>query len=172
MKGFLMVAIASCLGQAKWLWYSDQRHSLHDFQVFDQASHGPWGSLLLLKRLRMRHLASAGALVTLLALISDSFVQQSVSYPLRRAVQPHLTASVPYAQQFNTYDSFNETVMGYAAGWEFIPDLMMTALYDGFLATNLSRTSASLQAVCPSGDCTFHLTHHSAFVLNVPMSHS
>jgi hypothetical protein len=94
LKGFLMIIIASALGQSKWLWFSDKRHALLDFQVFDQASRGPWGSLLPLWRLRLRYIPSIGAFVTLLALASDAFIQQSVSYPTRRTVQANATSSM------------------------------------------------------------------------------
>ena len=35
------------LGQLKWAWFKSSK-SLVDFSVFDKASRGPWGSVLLL----------------------------------------------------------------------------------------------------------------------------
>lgn len=149
MKSSMMIPIGSCLGQLKWLWYSRKKETLLDFQVFDAASRGPWGSFRLLLRLRSRHLASIGAAVTVLALASGSFVQQAVSYPQWNVPQPHLTASVPYAQNYTYY--LNDTHFGQ----QYVGEPMMAAIYDGIFSQNLTHTSSSLQATCPSGDCAF-----------------
>ena len=47
-KSFLFVAIASSTDQFKWLWFSGKNRRLEDMQVYDEASRGPWGSLMLL----------------------------------------------------------------------------------------------------------------------------
>jgi Protein of unknown function (DUF3176) len=148
MKGFMMIPIGSCLGQLKWLWYAKDKRTLHDFQIFDQASRGPWGSTMLLFRLKFWHLASVGAVVTVLGLASDSFVQQSVSYPQWDVPQPHQIAAVPFAQKYMTY---------YNGTYGEVADLvrpMMAAIYDGVLASNLTRSGSSLQPTCASGNCT------------------
>jgi len=44
----LMTALIGAFGQQKWLWFRKSRKSLNDFNAFDKASRGPWGSLLLL----------------------------------------------------------------------------------------------------------------------------
>jgi len=149
MKGFMMVSIGSCLSQLKWLWYARKRRTLHDFEVFDQASRGPWGSSVLLYRLRFWHLASIGAFVTVLALASDSFVQQSVSYPLWNVPQSQLVASVPYAQNYTSY--VNGT---YGPANAYVGESMMAAIYDGVFSSNLTRSASSIRPTCPSGNCT------------------
>jgi Protein of unknown function (DUF3176) len=40
--------LASALSQQKWLWFRNSTRSLKDFSLFDDASKGPWGSLVLL----------------------------------------------------------------------------------------------------------------------------
>jgi hypothetical protein len=40
------------ISQAKWIWFQRQPRNLSDFQDFDSASRGPWGSLLLLTKPR------------------------------------------------------------------------------------------------------------------------
>lgn len=47
-KSFLAVATSAGLGQWKWLWFRHERRTLKTFDVLDQSSRGPWGSLQLL----------------------------------------------------------------------------------------------------------------------------
>jgi len=70
MKGSTMLATTTALSQSKWTWYHTSKRPLQDFRVFDDASRGPLGAAQLLVRLRLWRLASLGAVVTLLALLS------------------------------------------------------------------------------------------------------
>lgn len=54
-----------------------------DFEIFDKASRGAWGSFLLLFRTRGRSLAALGAILTLLLLAVDTFFQQVTNLPER-----------------------------------------------------------------------------------------
>lgn len=47
-KSSLLFAVASALGQFKWLWMFSRRRRLQDLQVFDDASRGPLGASRLL----------------------------------------------------------------------------------------------------------------------------
>lgn len=53
LKTFCVFVVTEGIGQLKWLWYRKPR-SLADFQVFDRASRGPWGSVTLLWMLKHR----------------------------------------------------------------------------------------------------------------------
>lgn len=55
-KAAFMIAVCEALSQWKWNWFATRAdRPLHDFQLFDDASRGAWGSLqLLLGRLRGR----------------------------------------------------------------------------------------------------------------------
>lgn len=65
----MMVPVTACIGQLKWRYFRRARH-LHHMQLMDDASRGPWGSLLLLSRLASTKAATASllALVTIVAL--------------------------------------------------------------------------------------------------------
>jgi hypothetical protein len=56
-KASFMLAVAEALSQWKWNWFAtNSERPLHDFQLFDDASRGAWGSTkLLLSRLRGRY---------------------------------------------------------------------------------------------------------------------
>ncbi|KAK4669186.1 LOW QUALITY PROTEIN: uncharacterized protein QC763_200780 [Podospora pseudopauciseta] len=47
--------LVQALAQQRWNWFKSPR-SLDDFRVFDEASRGPWGSLLLMIRMKGRPL--------------------------------------------------------------------------------------------------------------------
>ena len=47
-KSSLLLAVASAIGQFKWLWMSSKQRRLQDLQVFDEASRGPLGASKLL----------------------------------------------------------------------------------------------------------------------------
>jgi hypothetical protein len=49
-KSALLVPTAEALGQLKWDWYTKKPKKMMDFEIFDDASRGPWGSLMLLTR--------------------------------------------------------------------------------------------------------------------------
>lgn len=44
------VPVAEGLSQCKWNWFKQKPRPIQDFDLFDQASRGPWGSLNLLVR--------------------------------------------------------------------------------------------------------------------------
>jgi len=46
----LLFPVAESLGQLKWSWFRNGSKKLWDFEIFDNASRGPWGSFMLLIR--------------------------------------------------------------------------------------------------------------------------
>ncbi|KAF2853784.1 hypothetical protein T440DRAFT_545998 [Plenodomus tracheiphilus IPT5] len=81
-KAALILPVAEAIGQLKWIWFQKEA-ALWDFQLFDAASRGPWGSVMLLFRLKSKHLASLGATITILGLAFEPFFQQILAYPER-----------------------------------------------------------------------------------------
>lgn len=56
-KAALLLPTAECLGQMKWSWFWRDTKKVEDFETFDMASRGPWGSLVLLWRTKGRYVA-------------------------------------------------------------------------------------------------------------------
>lgn len=78
-KVSLMYLVSNAFGQTKWVWFGKRSRNLLDAEIFDDASRGPLGALHLLSaRTRTSVLGSLGAILTLLALVYDPFVQQIV----------------------------------------------------------------------------------------------
>ncbi|KAF3044299.1 hypothetical protein E8E12_006425 [Didymella heteroderae] len=96
----LILPVSEALGQLKWSWFLDHSKQMWDFEIFDNASRGPWGSLLLLIRTKGKSLAALGALVTLASLALDPFFQQVVDFPDRWALT-NTSSSIPRVIQYS-----------------------------------------------------------------------
>ena len=134
-KSSLLCAVAATLGQLKWCWFKEDQR-LQDLQAFDDASRGPGGSSTFLF-LTKPSLASIGALVTVLALAFDPFVQQVIQYPTRTYEDSGSSAIAGKASIFdvNAETDFNEFLASVNAGiWSD--------------ANQFDRTLP-----CPSGNC-------------------
>ncbi|KAH4007081.1 hypothetical protein HBI56_027750 [Parastagonospora nodorum] len=92
-RAAMILPVSESIGQLKWIWFKEER-KLADFLAFDNASRGPWGSLILLGTTMCRRLVSVGAAITVLALAFEPFFQQSVSFPSRNMVTGNATLSV------------------------------------------------------------------------------
>lgn len=51
----LLLPTSEALGQLKWSWFQGDSKKMWDFEIFDNASRGPWGSILLLIRTKGRY---------------------------------------------------------------------------------------------------------------------
>ncbi|KAF1845120.1 uncharacterized protein K460DRAFT_376610 [Cucurbitaria berberidis CBS 394.84] len=71
----LIVPTSEALGQLKWNWFHNSK-AMWDFEIFDKASRGPLGAMMLLFRTKGRSLAALGALLIVLLLAIDTFFQQ------------------------------------------------------------------------------------------------
>jgi hypothetical protein len=95
----LIVPTSEAIGQLKWNWFHNSK-AMWDFEIFDKASRGPWGALMLLFRTRGRSLAALGALLIVLLLAIDTFFQQVVDLPDRWTLQC-TAAAVPKAYVYD-----------------------------------------------------------------------
>jgi hypothetical protein len=82
----LIVPCTEAIGQLKWNWFHKSK-AMWDFEIFDKASRGPWGAIMLLFRTRGRSLAALGALLIVLLLAIDTFFQQVVNLPERWSLE-------------------------------------------------------------------------------------
>lgn len=99
-RSALLMPIAACISQLKWSYFESSR-TLNQMQVFDDASRGPRGALLMLWKTRTTiSLAWLGALVTLLLLAFDPFTQRVVSVETRDTVMVNETSTLSSALAF------------------------------------------------------------------------
>ncbi|PPJ56237.1 hypothetical protein CBER1_06383 [Cercospora berteroae] len=117
-KAALILPISEAISQLKWQWFwnLDRPRPISDFQIYDSASRGPWGSLCLLARPRLAHLSSLGAILTVVALAIEPFFQLVPSYPVRMMPTGRGLATVPVASLFTQIErdpiDFNTVTAG------------------------------------------------------------
>jgi hypothetical protein len=96
----LLLVVSSTLGQLKWLWFYKKERELQDLQIFDEASRGPWGAMVMLKTSGLS-LASFSSLIVLLSLVFDPFIQQLITTPRRVLSTLEKSNAVNKALTFN-----------------------------------------------------------------------
>jgi len=101
-KTAMMVAIAGCLNQLKWRHFMTAADSMRSLQLFDDASRGPWGSAMLILKMRRRRvvLAWALALATIVGLGIEPSAQQILDFPQREALMQNATATLGRADDY------------------------------------------------------------------------
>ncbi|KAF2473581.1 uncharacterized protein BDR25DRAFT_311809 [Lindgomyces ingoldianus] len=98
MKSLLLFTVSACLSQWKYISFSQRKRKLIDFDLYDGASRGPNGSVSLLWSMQFRSLASIGAVITILSLAIDPFVQQVIG--LGQIQTPDNSTSIPFAIRY------------------------------------------------------------------------
>ncbi|USP81740.1 hypothetical protein yc1106_09014 [Curvularia clavata] len=154
----LILPISEAIGQLKWTWFHGKKsRDAFDFEIFDKASRGAWGSFMLLCRTRGRSLAALGALLTVSLLAIDTFFQQVTDLPERWVLQGEssIPRSVRYKPKYEPqYDNT----------WDNIPVSQMNqelrkALYYYYYANGTeptkvgNATQAEVPLVCPTSRC-------------------
>ncbi|PGH04099.1 hypothetical protein AJ79_07199 [Helicocarpus griseus UAMH5409] len=146
-KASILVAVAASISQLKWLWLQDTR-SLYDLQIFDDASRGPLGAIHMAFYLRGRHLVSLGALIAVLAMVLEPFMQQLTVYQVEVVYKESDEASVLRTD--------NVTYMAQGAGDRqmgvFLEQGVMNAIYNG-------DSTPRMEPSCPTGNCTWPAFH-------------
>ena len=96
----LMHGVSTFIGQSKWLHFKNGPRKLADFEIFDGASRGVWGSILLLTTVKW-NLATIGAFITILRLAFSPFTQQVVLIKQRDIISSADTATFGYAHNYS-----------------------------------------------------------------------
>jgi hypothetical protein len=154
----LLLPVAEALGQLKWNWFiRGDSKKMWDFEMFDNASRGPWGAFLLLIHTKGKTIAALGALVTIFALALDPFFQQVVSFPEQWTLQKQngtLARAVRYEPPLN---------IEYWDGSEVVnPDPFVQIALDEFFMANGTQpvpfgngSRVEFPLTCPSSNCTW-----------------
>lgn len=149
-RAALLALVSTSLSQGKWIQYAKPRgRRLVEFDLYDQASRSVWGSLLYLCRTRGMHVATFGAVLTILTLAFNVFAQQVISFETSPALINVTTekqlSTVPRAEVFTGSTEFADAQV-------INPGLPMEAAwYAGLFSFNATE----LQPTCPTGNCTW-----------------
>ncbi|CEN60796.1 hypothetical protein ASPCAL03229 [Aspergillus calidoustus] len=83
----LMHSVSQFIGQLKWLYFKDGLHKLSHFEIFDEASRGPWGSIFMVTTVKW-NLATIGALITIFRLSFAPLAQQVIEFVPQNVARP------------------------------------------------------------------------------------
>jgi hypothetical protein len=152
----LIVPTSEALGQLKWNWFHESK-AMWDFEIFDKASRGPLGALMLLFRTKGRSLAALGALLIVLLLAIDTFSQQVVTFPNEWTLH-EIPGEIPYVVRYDP-----PYQMEFQGGWEtsiYNSDVM--PVVQQFLYRNGSKPTPfgtsfrpDIPLSCPTSNCTW-----------------
>jgi hypothetical protein len=155
----LILPISEAIGQLKWTWFHGKKsRDAFDFEIFDKASRGAWGSFMLLCRTKGKALAALGAVLTVLLLAVDTFFQQVTDLQERWKLQGN--SSIPRTIQYTP-----SVVLAYDNTWDNIPLAQMNqdlkrAMDPYFFDQNGTRPflteggpQAEIPLVCPTSRC-------------------
>lgn len=98
-KALLLKPVGASIGQLKWL-HLRRPHRIYDFELFNQASRGPLGSIFLLARFRL-DMISLGCFVTILSAALGPFTQQVISYANRQVEVRNSSVTFGVAYNYN-----------------------------------------------------------------------
>ncbi|KAH7121262.1 hypothetical protein B0J11DRAFT_62108 [Dendryphion nanum] len=141
-KSALLVPVTECISQLKWIYF-EKRHPLSHMQVFDDASRGPWGSLVLLQKVKL-NLGTLGAVITILALTLEPFTQQVLDFPLRNSEVKNATGFVGGAS------SWSDTALE-----SNIKSSVQLAFNYGIISQTAGKPSVDPVYGCDTPDCRF-----------------
>lgn len=152
-KSLLLFFVGECIGQLRWTSLQDtpRPRALSHVQTYDSASRGPWGSFWLILEHKFRSFVTMGAFITVLTLSFDPFVQQVVTYQDREIKTISSRASVKQSRDFASvrFPGENPIFLSQGNGQNYTTDFL------GVMAVAAWSDRSSLDAICPSGQCTW-----------------
>jgi len=146
-KAAFMNPVVECISQWKWNWFHQDR-SLVDFETFDKASRGVLGSVVLLKLLKWRHVATLGALISVIGIATSPVTQLLIEYPTHEVP---LTPSPMLPNATSASVENYQSRVGLTGSWSLDVSNYVSS---GLVHPTDSRIK-ELEPLCPSGTCTW-----------------
>ncbi|KAF2677384.1 hypothetical protein K458DRAFT_436675 [Lentithecium fluviatile CBS 122367] len=162
-RASVLLAVAECISQQKWVWFSGSARPLTELDVFDQGSRGAFGSLVLMWKVKLRNIVSIGALLLVLGLAVDPMSQALLSYETRPQVDTESAAYVDTAYMWDSRsqeDNLLDTADSSVFQAQDPPLYMKAAVLTGLFASN--ATINHTPPVCASGNCNWSPYHSLA----------
>jgi succinate dehydrogenase hydrophobic anchor subunit len=96
----MMHNVSAFIGQQKWIHLKKSPRTVYDIETFDEASRGPYGSILLLLRIPC-NIGTLGALITILRLGFSPFSQAAVNLEPRMVDIFNNSSNFGYAHAYD-----------------------------------------------------------------------
>jgi hypothetical protein len=176
-KSALLVSVTAAISQRKWTRLLSGDNYLYDLEIYDEASRGPWGSVSLLlssgwrylcqhlflhylswslSRIIYSDLASLGALITILSLAMDPFMQQITSFENVPRVIGHTNISARVIFETGALPTGGFFPFGFAQTPASFRPLVTQGLYfDGNLSDPFIANALQLRPESSGGNASF-----------------
>lgn len=144
LRACIAYAIASCISQLQWTWFSANARPLYDAILYDNAGRGPWGSFVWIWNHHIRQpLTTIGAILMLVSLAIDPVIQQLVVpvdcvWPV-----PEINVTLP-----------RTSYLGLVSTPSLITPAQNMQLGNA-VTRGISSSGSDIIAQCPTGNCTF-----------------
>ncbi len=100
-KASLLMAVSSCIAQEKRLYFKQKPRPLVHLDVFDEGSRGPLGAVKIITNVPWGW-ARFGAAIVILALATDTFIQQLIVFDPVNVYADDSSATFNYSQTYDT----------------------------------------------------------------------
>ncbi|KAK1625485.1 hypothetical protein BDP81DRAFT_328128 [Colletotrichum phormii] len=142
-RAAFVIPVSESLSQLKWLWYRKER-PLKDFQDFDSASRGPWGSIQLLKTTKGWSPSLIATIVMITAIFTSTLTQSAVTYPVRLThVDGDATVPRSTSYFFSTSNTFSSLQQEH---------YVQQSIFEGLSYDHTKQFPLS-PARCPTSEC-------------------
>ncbi|KAJ4298082.1 hypothetical protein N0V90_005981 [Kalmusia sp. IMI 367209] len=152
----LLLPVAECVGQLKWIWFSKDYRQLSDMSIFDKASRGLSGGFGLLWRTRLsqnRSIAALGPFVMIFQIAIDPLSQQLITYQSTSVSSTSVAATIGIAQRWTDDTTSQENAIEDADRYGAVNTRIKNAVQLGL--NNANESLADITPLCPGGNCTF-----------------
>ena len=135
------LVLAEGISHIKWTALRTPQ-PLFKFELFDEASRGPWGALVLLWHDFGASVSSLGACIIILTLFLEPFSQQIVSFDDCKRVHEQQKGAIPRT------NFYGQDI--------YLPFELRNMVYQGLYATVQPQAAFD----CDSGNCTYSVEKH------------
>ncbi|KAK0652754.1 hypothetical protein B0T16DRAFT_406744 [Cercophora newfieldiana] len=148
-KAALLIPVTEGLGQLRWIWFTRKARRADDFELFDSATRGTFGSFRLLISLKGGLLGFVAALVTVASLMVSTVTQAAIQYE-SRPFPSDQAVEVPRITVFSSDQFFlDRTERTYLRSLN-LKQHITTGAY-----TPADQTVPSDPLACSTGECEF-----------------
>ncbi|PWW71965.1 hypothetical protein C7212DRAFT_302900 [Tuber magnatum] len=140
----LMIAVAECIGQMKWILFGKEKRKLSDLDLIDGASRDPLGALNWMLRFRGGFLVHLGAAFIIASIGFDPAVQQLVSYEPRSVIDITQTATVSRNTNYTPVRGFDNGLI------LAVPRALLWGAQSSVFGAPIQPSWD-----CPSGNCEY-----------------
>ncbi|PPJ52611.1 hypothetical protein CBER1_10676 [Cercospora berteroae] len=150
-KSSFLLTLTEIISQLKWGHFRRSTQPLEDFELFDSASRGPLGSLLILRKHKDAVRASCAAFLVLAALLVDPFVQLSIRFPSK----PFPETQNVTAATFRTTTAYNPSAIPYTGTDNWSQAAFSATRLQAAISAAIYTKDVVHELSCSTGNCTF-----------------